>query len=328
MNFRLLDSAGKTLAVSRSLPELQRDYAASASDAFTDIPAWNIEKQHLVRWDFGDLPAVVRQRHRGMEIVGYPALTVDELGEQAITVFDDPASAAEHHHAGVLAMILRELPEQARYLQRDLPDIDKQCLLFSGIGSCNALREDLVNATLDHCFLAQGDVPYRQRDFFDMLEHGKAALATSAMRLCHLNFEALTLYHEVMLELQHETGSAGEDIQLQLGHLFYIGYLQQTGIERLAHYPRYLKGIRYRLQQLEQKPQRDQQAMQQLLPFRDRYLNAVEAWDELSIEQQAELEKFHWLLEEYRISLFAQQLGTATPVSAQRLDRMVDELLS
>ena len=116
-----------------------------------------------------------------------------------------------------------------------------------------------------------------------------------------------------------------EDIDLQLQNLIYPGYLQQSGLHRLRHLPRYLKGILVRLQKYDTNPQRDLHAAKELSPFMKEYVIAAEQWQNLTPLQQEKLESCHWLLEEFRISLFAQELGTDIPVSAKRIKKLFTE---
>lgn len=116
-----------------------------------------------------------------------------------------------------------------------------------------------------------------------------------------------------------------EDIHQQLQNLVYPGYLQHTGLIRLRHYPRYLKGILVRLQKFDINPGKDSQGSKMLMPFMKKYLEAAENWYELSAQQQEKLESCHWMLEEFRISLYAQELGTANPASEKRLQALFRE---
>ncbi len=329
MGFRLLDAEGSTLAVSHKLLQLQNDYGDMASKVFNDSPNWEIQRRGIERWDFSELPVQVTQSYGNAEIIGYPALCVDDQGGLSIDVCDD-AMASEHlHHAGLQRLILKCLPQQKRYLRKQLPDLQAQCLYFSGTGTCHELQEDLIAACLDHSFLDTRPLPRKKTDFDKIIARGSKSLIDTANRYCQINLQTLKLYHQCGMELEkcggQLEGEITEDIYNQLQNLIYPGYLQHTGLTRLGHYPRYMKGITARLQKIVNNPVKDARARINLSPFMQQYLQAAERWQELTALQQEKLEDCHWMLEEFRISLFAQELGTASPASEKRLKKLFSE---
>lgn len=329
MGIRLIDSQGKSLAYGRDLADLQAEYAHTASKAFAAVPTWDIQREQVDDWDFGDLPKQVTQAFGDSDITGYPALCVDEEGKLSIDICDDAATAEQLHHAGLQALILKKLPEQTRFLQKKMPHLQQQCLLFSGIGNCQELHDDLIAACLDHCFLNQPELPRSSDEFAQVLAEGRSQLAETASRFCELNLETLKLYHQCSLLLEKESDSLAEylaeDIQQQLANLIYPGYLQHTGLNHLRHLPRYLKGVLIRLQRYENNPSRDNQVYQELSPLMDKYLQEIENWQNQSAIQQNKLEDCHWMLEELRVSLFAQELGTSRPASLKRLHKLFND---
>ncbi len=329
MNFRLLDDEGKTLAVSRNLERLKKEFSSAASKIFAELPSWEIERDNITSWNFGELPLTVTQNIANAEVTGYPAVCVDDNDKLSIEVHDERITANHLHHAGIQALILKTLPQQARYLQKQLPDLQQQCLYYSATGSCQELKDDIISCCLDHCFLDTSSLPRNQKDFEKMIARGRSKLTETASRLCQLNLRTLKLFHQCLLELEQRNGMLAEDIlediDLQLQNLIYPGYLQQSGLHRLRHLPRYLKGILVRLQKYDNNPQRDLHAAKELSPFMKEYVIAAEQWQNLTPLQQEKLESCHWMLEEFRISLFAQELGTDIPVSAKRIKKLFTE---
>ena len=329
MCFRLLDADSTTLAVSRDLNSLQQEYGSTANKVFEQAPGWAIQQDNINSWDFADLPTQIQQNVGNMEIIGYPALCIDDEGMLSIEVLDDAATAEQLHHSGLHGLLLKSLPDQARYLRKQLPDLKQQCLYYLKTGSCQELQDDLIAACLDQCFLNTGSLPRKKDEFEQILENGSKTLAETASRLCQLNLKSLEIYHQCELTLQQQSSALpaamAEDIQQQLQNLVYPGYLQHTGLTRLRHYPRYLKGIIVRLQKYDNNPGKDSQASKVLMPFMKQYLQAAENWYELTLQQQAKLESCHWMLEEFRVSLYAQELGTASPASEKRLQALFRE---
>ncbi|MFW2440010.1 MAG: ATP-dependent RNA helicase HrpA [Arenicellales bacterium] len=329
MGFRLLDDEGKSLAVSHDLKSLKQKFGNAASKAFEQAPTWEIQRNNINSWDFGDLPLQVKQTVGNIDITGYPALCIDDQDKLSIEILDDASTADQMHHAGLQALILKTLPDQARYLRRQLPDMQQQCLYFSGTGTCQELRDDLIAASLDQCFLNNASMPRTKNDFEQMLTQGRKTLTETASRFCQINLKTLKLYHQCVLELEKQTAylpaEAIEDILHQLQSMIYPEYLQYTGLSRLKHLPRYLKGILVRLHKYDYNPGKDAQASKILSPIMKKYLGAAEQWQELTPDQQNKLEACHWMLEEFRISLFAQELGTASPASEKRLRKLFAE---
>ena len=329
MSFRLLDNDGKTLAVSRNLASLKKEFGNTASKIFEELPTWEIQRDNIHSWNFGELPLTVTQRIGNAEVTGYPALCVDDRGTLSIEVLDDIITASQLHHAGIQALILKSLPQQARYLHKQLPDLQQQCLYFSATGSCQDLQDDIIACSLDHCFLDPPALPRNKDDYDRMIDRGRSRLTETASRLCQLNTGILKLFHQCVLQLEQRKGLIAEgvwqNINHQLQNLIYPGYLQQSGLLRLRHFPRYLKGILVRLQKYDNNPQRDLHAAKDLSPFMKEYLHAAEQWQNLTPLQQQKLETCHWMLEEFRISLFAQELGTDNPVSVKRLKKLFSD---
>lgn len=329
MGFRLLDASGTSLAVSRNLDSLKEEFGDSASKVFEDIPTWEIQQDNIKSWDFSDLPQQIKQSLGNMQITGYPALCVDDEGTLSIDVLDDASSAEQLHRTGLQALILKSLPEQSRYLRKQLPDLQQQCLYFVKVGSCQELHDDIIATCLDQCFLNMPCLPRKKNEFEQMLAQGSKVLTETASRLCQLNLKALNLYHQCELALKKKTAylpaETIADINQQLQNLIYPEYLQNTGLGQLRHYPRYLKGVLMRLQKHENNPGKDAQGRKILSPFMNKYLEEIEQWHELSEQQQEKLESCHWMLEEFRISLYAQELGTASSASEKRLQALFRE---
>ncbi len=329
MGFRLLDPEGNTLAVSHSLQALKNEFGDLVKKSFNAVPVWEIQREDIQQWDFPELPLQVTQPAGNTELIAYPALCVDDHGRLSIDVCDDEMMAGQLHHDGVQALILKSLPQQTRYLRRQLPDLQPQCLYFSGVGPCHELQQDLIAASIDQCFLNDSLLPRNKSDFEQILAQGSKSLIETANRFCMTNLQTLKLYHQCSMELEKVSGQVAEgvieDVHLQLQNLIYPGYLQHSGLTRLGHYPRYMRGILKRLQKISNKPAKDRNAGRLLSPFMLQYQQAADQWQELNPLQQEKLEDCHWMLEEFRISLFAQELGTASPASEKRLEKLFSE---
>jgi ATP-dependent helicase HrpA len=216
-----------------------------------------------------------------------------------------------------------ELGAQVKYLRQNLPEFQKISLLFAPLGKAEALREDLVAAVFDRVFLADAGAISRQDDFVRRREQGRAQVVPTANALCAQVKECLERAQQLRQRLAaldkpvwRETVA---EVQAQLQVLVYPGFVAATPPEQLRHLPRYLKAAVIRLEKLAREPARDRQRADQIRPYMQRYAEYRRRIGEGA--STAELERYRWLLEEFRVSLFAQELGTATAVSAARLDR-------
>ncbi len=318
MNFRLLDGEGNVVAEGRDLEALQRGYGDRASASFSDNAESPWERAGLTRWDFGDLPEAVKFEQAGAVVKAYPAV-MDRGRSVDLSLMDSEARAREATRAGVRRLFLLELGDRGRYLRRNLPEIDRMCLLYAPVGSCDELKEDLIAAALERTFMPDGDPPRTEKAFRERLrEHGGELLST-ANELCDRVGRVLAVFHEVRKRLKGPADlramESVADIGEQLENLVYSGFVAATPAGRLADLPRYLEGIRWRLDKLQNDPGRERTGLRAVRPFWEKYLRAR---NDGRVDRE-ELDAFRWLIEEYRIQVFAQPLGTATPVSDKRL---------
>ncbi|MGO4702239.1 ATP-dependent RNA helicase HrpA [Dyella sp. 2RAB6] len=321
MRFRLHDENGRTLVASRDLAAMRGQWEGQAREAFSRKTDLELTREDVTRWDFEDIPAQVRSDGG---LMAFPALV--DLGDAvALRVFERSDEAREAHRGGVVRLLRNALASEMKQARRRLPVGNPLALKYAPLGSVDSLREDL----------AEGG-------FADLLEHhvldartGGAfeTLHTQANReLFGAAVERLKLA-EPIIEAQAElkpwleppllgfARASYDDLREQLAHLLEPGFLRELPNARLAHFPRYLKAMRLRAERLRQDPAKDQQRMLQVLPYWRQYLKHRAAG-----AAPAALAELRWLIEEWRVSLFAQELKTAEPVSAKRLARALDVL--
>ncbi len=328
-NFRVLDSNGKTLATGRSLAQLQNNLGGAASREFAAGGGSDWEREGLRRWDFDELPSAVERRQHGVIIRGYPAV-VDNTDSVALRLYDSPEQAEQASRAGIRRLFMLELSQQTKYLRRNLPGLDAMCLRFGAVGRCEELREDIIAAGFDRCFLADGELPRTQAEFRARLERGRADLVPTTQGICTQLAPALEAFHEIQKKLKRPTALAHveslKDCREQLDNLVYVGFVSATPAEWLPHLPRYLQALDRRLEKLLADPGRDRSGLMAVRPWWERYLERRELHRKKSIQDPA-LTRFRWLIEEFRVSLFAQELRTAVPISAKRLEQAWKEVV-
>ncbi|WP_243039189.1 ATP-dependent RNA helicase HrpA [Dyella sedimenti] len=319
MRYRLHDENGKTLATGRDLAAIRAQWEGQAREAFSRKTDIELTREDIASWDFEEIPAQVRSAGG---LLAYPALV--DLGDAvALRVFERSDEAREAHVLGVVRLLRNALASDMKQARRRLPIGNPLALKYAPLGGVDGLREDLVEG---------GFADLLQRHALDVRTAGAfEALRTQAAReLFGAAVERLKLA-EPIIEAQAElkpwlqpplmgfARASYDDLREQFEALLVPGFLRELPTARLAHYPRYLKAMRLRAERLRQDPAKDQQRMLQVLPFWRDYLKHRAAGT-------PGLDELRWLIEEWRVSLFAQELKTAEPVSAKRLTRALESL--
>ncbi|WP_414683661.1 ATP-dependent RNA helicase HrpA [Microbacterium sp. CFBP9034] len=327
---RARDSVAKSVARAQSGPSRTSPAHAPASAApAADGRAAFVERTGLTEWSFGDLPDVVDTRVAGGVVRGYPAL-VDEGASIALRVETTPEAAAASTRAGVRRLVLLSVPSPSTYVLDHLTSPEKLALAASPYASARALVEDcrvaVADAVIDR--VAPGGV-VRTRAGFDAVRDAVSAVVVDELfQTVSLTARILTAGREVERALRSQNSltllGALNDVKGQLAGLVFPGFVSRIGTARLAHLPRYLRGALERVNALSDNPGRDRQRMSE---FERAAVVFADAGGVVPVPADASpaLARTRWLLEEYRVSLFAQQLGTAEPVSLQRIQKALRE---
>jgi ATP-dependent helicase HrpA len=330
MNLRLADASkadAKPLAMSRDLRALQQRFGPEAERAFAARAGERLARQGLRAFPDEPIPAQVPG---GAGVPAYPAL-VDHEDSVALEVFADPVQARETHARGVRRLARIALADGIKQARKQLPVSPKTGLLYAAIESAERLREDLVEAALG-ALLDEGMEGIRDRVAFEArVAQARQALFGQAMQRLQLAEAILQAVAQVKPRLASElmgwaSGNLG-DIQQHLQSLVRPGFLRETPAPLLAEFPRFLKAIALRLERAVADPVRDQARMLELLPFA---AALREAQDAAAARGEPGLSsdwrEFQHDLEELRVQVFAQELGTRRPVSPKRLARQLEQL--
>ena len=311
MNFRVLDENARQLAMGRNLGDLKRDFGPGVEEILKQktLPP---DSERYSGWTFGDLEEVMEIRRGGQTLVGYPGL-VDAGDAVTLQVFESPERAREVHRKGVERLLRIAFRDRIRDLERGLA---KNLALA-------ALKDDIVSAALVRAFLGES-LPTLQAEFARRAEEGRSRFGLIAQEIARV---AAGILSELQLLDKKLSASAkafphqAQDIRQQLGRLLAPGWLARVPWERWQHFPRYLKAASQRLDKLRADPARDARLAAELAPLQAAWLRELAARARYG-PPAPELEQFGWLLEELRVSLFAQKLKTPVPVSARRLSRL------
>ena len=360
MNFKIVDEHGRQLEMGRNLGSLQAEFGGQAREQFqklaeqtaitgiaTPAAATGVaapagkpaagktaaapsgtsaasvsEYGNLTNWTFGELPELLEIQRGGpgksQTLIGFPAL-VDKKTHCDLEVFDDPADAARQHFAGLRRLFALQLKEQLKYQEKNIPGLQQMGMQFMAMGSQEELRDQILSAGLERAFM-QEPLPRNADEFNRRKEEGKARFGLLVNEIARLAGLVLIEYYTLPKKLQtikaHVQASA--DIQSQLQNLVGKRFIADNDYNNLMHFPRYLKAINVRLEKLRADPTRDTRLLSE-------WTQVAAPWQRAQKDRGAgdpKMLEFRWLLEELRVSLYAQELKTPMPVSVKRLQKV------
>jgi ATP-dependent helicase HrpA len=358
MNFKVVDEHGRQLEMGRNLATLRAEFGGQARESFQRIanaeklslldsskttnavpepraggnpakaftttkPAVTIQQENLTAWTFDSLPELLEVQQGKQTLIGYPAL-VDKVTHCHIEVFDDPDEAAKIHRIGLRLLFALQLKEQVKFLEKNIPGLQQMGMQFMSLGSQEELREQIVQVALESAFL-QNPLPTNSGEFNQRRDQGKARLNLLANEIARLAAQILAEFYSLPKKLQalkaHK--DAASDMQNQLQMLVSKRFIAEHDFSQLAHFPRYLKAITVRMDKLRADPERDKKLMAD-------WNSVAQPWQRAprrsGPDADPKLVEFRWLLEELRVSLYAQELRTPMPVSAKRLQKVWESL--
>lgn len=331
MNYQVVDDAGRELAMNRDLTQLKAQLGQAAQLTFAQSGAdagSNIERDQVMRWDFGNLPEAISFVRAGKKLTGYPAL-VDEKESVAIRLFDTPAAAAANMRAGVRRLLRFELREQMKQLEKNLPGLNQAALQLRTLINPDALKEDMLNAISDRAFIGDDALPRNEQEFMLQKQRARTRLPAVTEAVARMTQRIAQECQPLIAHLSSAsaaTGRLSRELSQQLGHLIYPGFFSATPWERLQHLPRYLQGMSMRLHKYPGNPERDGRHGPAIAGLWNQYEQRLEKHRKAGISDP-NLAEFRWQIEELRISLFAQELKTPYPVSVKRLQKSWEKVL-
>jgi ATP-dependent helicase HrpA len=350
MNLRVVDEHGRQLGMGRNLGALKAELGTQARGAFQALAGLNVRAApaasvpadapkaasaqrpataapsapalpagaRYTAWTFGELPELMEVRRGAQSLIGFPAL-VDGGDAVSIEVFDEPAVAAAKHRAGLRRLFALQLKDALKYLEKNIPDLQKMAVAYMPLGTADELRTQIVDVALDRAFL-QEPLPTDEFAFKKRIEEGRGRLTLIANEVARLAGVILVEYAAAVRKIKDTKiqPDATADAAQQLQRLVGKRFIADTPWPQLQHFARYLKAITARLDKLRADPARDAAKLAELRPQEQRYWRLVAERKGVVDDRMLE---FRWLLEELRVSFFAQELRTPQPVSVKRLDK-------
>jgi len=309
----------------RRVPSPEKSRPAPATKAS------NAEQRHTA-WDFGELPELMEIRKGGQTLIGFPAL-IDDGDAVRIEVFDEPELAQARHRAGLRRLFALQIRDALKYLEKNLPGLQAMGVAYmavgktdsgSGGGTLDELKNQILDLALDRAFLTE-PLPADAAAFKARVDEGRGRLTLIANEIARLAGTILTEFAAAQRKLKDSKPPADvtTDLQQQLQRLVPKTFLSATPYAQLQHFPRYLKAMQLRLDKLRSDPAREAAKFAELRPQDQRFWRLVA---ERKGVQDARLQELRWLLEELRVSFFAQELRTPQPVSIKRIEKAWSQL--
>jgi len=323
MNIEVVDARGKFLGEGRDLAELTARFN-EASQAALAPPQQKAEQKPVEAKGSAQVAEKAQAKMAGLSMTVYPAL-VEEGGVVKEGRFPTQAEADYQHRRALQRLLLQQLAEPAKYLRNKLPGLTELALLYRDMGKIDALVEDILLASLDSCILdGEAQLPRDGAALASLAERKRGDWASHAERLARLTLDILKIWHGLQKRFKGKIDLAQavalNDIKAQLGNLVYSGFVRETPGEWLKEYPRYLKAVEQRFEKIGAQLQRDRVWSGELAGYWEQYQARLKKHQQEG-KRDPELVLYRWMLEEYRVSLWAQQLGTKMAVSDKRLNK-------
>ncbi len=330
MTFRIIGDKNKIIAEGQNLDELKKQLKQKVQETLSQVVDDGIEQSGLHIWSFGDLPQRYEQKRGGYSVKAYPAL-VDEKESVGIKVFETELEQQAAMWAGVRRLLLLNIPSPIKYLHEKLPNKSKLGLYFNPYGKVLDLIDDCIACGIDKLIEQHGGSVWSEEGFSQLQEFVRAELNDTVVEIAKQIEQILTMVFAINKRLKGRIdismALALSDIKEQMGGLVFRGFVTQHGWKKLPDTVRYLKGIERRLEKIATDPHRDRAQM-------SRIEHVQKLWQQCRAKlnptqlQQTEIKEVRWMIEELRISLFAQQLGTPYPISDKRIIQAIDQISS
>lgn len=327
---RIVDDKGHAVKEGHDVETLQHELRGDFKIAVSELQKSRLTSERYTRWEFGDIPREQSTAKGALIVKSYPAL-VDKGDGVEIEIFDNPELAEHVMRQGVLRLFLLALPQQAKQLSK-VPGIKEGVAIkYAHFGNREDLGAGLCNAAFYQNFLYKQSTPWTQQAFSERLESLRGSVIACGERTQKAVADILERYHRIVIHLgKTETPArkrAYADIRSQLQQLLVPHWIVVTDLDELVHFPRYLEGIEVRMSRLQGNIERDEQATDLVQHWWRRYEQRCQA---LRNETRLPfgLQRFRWLIEEFRVALFAQGLKTAVPVSEKRISQAWEQVLA
>lgn len=325
MTFRVVDENGKKIAESMNLDELKFNLKDRVQESISAVADDGIEQSGLHIWSFADLPQCYEQKQRGFSVKAFPAI-VDEKDAVGIKLFETEFEQAVAMQQGLRRLLLLNVPSPIKYLHEKLPNKAKLGLYFTPFGRVLDLIDDCIACAVDKLIADFGGFIWDEAGFEKLRDFVRENLNEVTVDIAQKVEQILSLNHALNQRLKGKMdftmAFAFSDIKAQLAGLIYPGFVQKSGYDRLPDLQRYLQAVDKRIDKLAQDVNRDRAAMLRVEQVQQAYQQLLAKLPK-SKPISDEIAEIRYMIEELRVSLFAQQLGTKYQVSDKRILNMI-----
>lgn len=329
MTFAIIDINNKELATGKDLVQLKEQLKAQIQHALSNINTKktdSIEKKNIIDWNFGSLPTIYEEQQTNYTIKAYPAI-IDNQTSVSINLVDSYEEQQRLSKLGLRRLLLLNIPSPIKYLHEKLPNKSKLGLYFNSFGTVLSLIDDCITCAIDELIDKNNQFVQNQEQYQQLLNYTKANVNEYVYHIAKQVESILTLHFSINKKLKGRVdlslAFALSDIKQQIDGLVYKGFVSKTGYKKLSDLYRYLTAIEKRIEKLTVNLNKDRQAMNIIEEVKNQY----ESWlTTLSENQrlQDNVTDIRWMIEELRVNLFAQQLGTPYPISAKRVKQQIE----
>lgn len=315
LNLRIIDDGGQELAGGRKLHELQQQLGQAAAVTFRDNTQ-EFERDNVTTWDIGTLPESIKFARGKQQLTGYLGLQKEKDGRIALRLFDTTEAAEQAHRQGVIELMKLQLKEQVKDLNKGIQGFTQAAMLLKHINA-DTLRDDLTQAVCDRAFIGEDELPRNEKAFKEQIKRARSRLPAVKEALSRYLQETAAAYAEL-------NGKLGKHplthlLRLRLQTLLAPGFATRTPWAQWPRLPIYLKAMTLRLEKYSSNPARDAAREADIQELEQMWQEKTDSLVKQGLPISDGLAGFKWMIEELRVSLFAQELKTPYPVSVKRL---------
>ncbi|HEZ4939393.1 TPA: DUF3418 domain-containing protein [Neisseria meningitidis] len=323
-NLRIIDDGGQELAIGRDLIQIQQQLGKAATTTFRDNTQ-EFERDNVTTWDIGILPESIKFARGKQQLTGYLGLQKEKDGRIALRLFDTSAAAEQAHRQGVIELMKLQLKEQVKDLNKGIQGqgFTQAAMLLKHINA-DTLRDDLTQAVCDRAFIGEDELPRNEKAFKEQIKRARSRLPAVKEALSRYLQETAAAYAELNSKLgKHPLTHL---LRLRLQTLLAAGFASHTPWVQWPRLPIYLKAMTLRLEKYSSNPARDASREADIQELEQMWQEKNDGLVKQGLPVSDDLTAFKWMIEELRVSLFAQELKTPYPVSVKRLLKMWEDL--
>ena len=332
MSFSIVDN-NKEIAFGKDLDKLKEQLKTQVQQALsslTEKKSISLEQDNLTDWNFGTLPNIYEAKQKNYVVKAYPTI-IDNQNSVSIKLVDSKQEQQRLTKLGLRRLLILNIPSPIKYLHEKLPNKSKLGLYFNSFGTVLSLIDDCIACAVDYLIEKNNQTIENQEQYQQLLDYTKAHINETVVDIAKQVESILTLHFNINKKLKGRVdlslAFALSDIKQQINNLIYKGFVAKSGYHRLNDIHRYLLAIEKRIEKLMQNASKDRQAMNTVEEVKNLYENWLNSLTENQRLQQ-QVVNIRWMIEELRVNLFAQQLGTPYPISAKRIKQQIDQVKS